>query len=93
VIDGSALPALYGDKPVLLPKMQYAAAHGRIRLAHIDQYPAPRGALFQIVTEWLSNWAWLVFALLGAACFLVRPQQRARRIIQLPYLGVHSPAG
>lgn len=93
VIDGSALPALYGDKPALLPKMQYAAAHGQIMLTHIDQYPAPRGALFQIVTEWLSNWAWLVFAALGAACFLVRPRQWPRGVIQLPYLGAHSPAG
>lgn len=91
VIDGSALRVLYGDKPALLAQMQYAAAHNGISLAHIDQYPAPRGALFQILTEWLSSWAWLIFGLL-AACFLIRPRVRAPEVIPLPYLGAQSPA-
>ena len=73
VIDGSALPDLYAHKPALLAAMRYAAAHRRIWLGHFDEYPAPRGGLFQIVTEWLSAWGWLVFALIAAG-LLFRPR-------------------
>jgi hypothetical protein len=76
VLDGSALPALYGRKPALLANMRYAAAHGRILLAHIDENPAPRGGLFERVTELLSAWGWLVFGLLTAAFVLLRRRAR-----------------
>jgi hypothetical protein len=72
VIDGSALAALYGGKPALLANMRYAAARRQIRLAHVDEYPAPRGGLFQIVTEWLSHYGWLLFGLLTLAELLMR---------------------
>lgn len=72
VIDGSALASLYGDKPELLAGMRYAAAHGQIRLAYVDEYPAPRGGLFQRVTAWLSLYGWLLFGLLALAELLMR---------------------
>ena len=65
VVDGSVLPRLYGDKPELLARLRYAAAHHRITLAHVDAYPAPRGGLFQRATEWLSAYGWLLFGLLS----------------------------
>ena len=64
VIDGSALARLYGSKPRLLAQLRYAAAHHSISLAHVDAYPAPRGGLFQRVTQWLSAYGWLLFGLL-----------------------------
>ncbi|HEY0413442.1 MAG TPA: transglutaminase-like domain-containing protein [Allosphingosinicella sp.] len=65
VMDGSALPALYGDKPRLLADMRAAAARGQIRLAHVNAFPAPRGGLFQLLTKWLSAYGWLLFGLAG----------------------------
>jgi hypothetical protein len=76
VLNGSALAALYGSKPALLASMRYAEAHGEIRLAHFDEYPAPRGGLFQQVTEWLSHYGWLLFGLLALAELLVRPRRQ-----------------
>lgn len=72
VLDGSALASLYGDKPELLDRMRYAAAHRQIRIAHVDAYPAPRGGLFQQVAEWLSLYGWLLFGLLALAEMLMR---------------------
>jgi hypothetical protein len=72
VLDGSALAALYRHKPTLLADLRYAADHGRIRLAHFDEYPAPRGGLFQRVTLWLSRFGWLLFGLLALAEMLLR---------------------
>jgi hypothetical protein len=79
--DGSALGRLYGNKPALLGNMRYAAAHGRIRLASVDGFAAPRGGLFQDVTAWLSAWGWLVLGLLALACFA--PELRPRRTARL----------
>jgi hypothetical protein len=75
VMDGSALPMLYGDKPALLAGLRQAAALGQIRLAYVDAYPAPRGGLFQWATKWLSAWGWLFFGLL-ALPFLVPERRR-----------------
>jgi hypothetical protein len=75
--DGSALKRLYGSKPALLEGMRYAAAHGQIRLLHVDGFAAPRGGLFQDVTAWLSAWGWAVLALLALAC--LAPELRPRR--------------
>jgi hypothetical protein len=92
VLDGSALPALYGRKPALLANMRYAAAHGRIQLAHIDEDPAPRGGLFEKATEWLSAWGWLLFGLLTAAFLLLR--RRARwPALSRPAPGARPAAG
>lgn len=82
VVDGSALPKLYSRKPTLLANMRYAAAHGGIRLDHFDRYPAPRGGLFQMVTEWLSAWGWLIFGLLAAAFFRPRVLRPLRAVLQ-----------
>lgn len=65
VQDGTALQMLYGGKPDLLKKMNYAAAHGNIRMEHVDAFPAPNGGLFQEVTGFLSAYGWLVFGLLA----------------------------
>ena len=79
VLNGSALASLYGRKPELLAGMRYAAAHREIRLAYFDEYPAPRGGLFQQVTAWLSLYGWLLFGLLALAELLMR-----RRRVALP---------
>ena len=71
VADGSALPRLYGNKPELVKRLRYAAAHHRITLAHVDTYPAPRGGLFQQVTRWMSAYGWLLFGLLALAQVLL----------------------
>lgn len=76
VIDGSALPALYGHRPALLASLREAAARGRIRMAHVDAFPAPRGGLFQKATRWLSAYGWMLFAALGLACALSRARFR-----------------
>ena len=78
VVDGSALQALYGDKPILLADLRYAAQHGTIRLAHFDRDPAPRAGLFQQVTEWLSRYGWLLFGLLTLAEMLARYRRERR---------------
>ncbi len=82
VIDGSALPVLYARKPALLAQMLRAAAHGQIRIEHVDEFPAPRGGLFQIATEWLSAWGWLVFGLLAAFFWLPRFLRLPRPVAQ-----------
>jgi hypothetical protein len=85
VLDGSALAALYGDKPDLLGAMRYAAAHGQIVLAHVDRNPAPRGGFFQQGTEWLSRFGWLLFGLLALAEMLLRRRrERALPPILVP---------
>lgn len=84
VISGSALSALYRQKPALLADMRRAAALGRIRLAHFDQNPAPRGGFFQTATEWFSAWGWLVFALLGAAFTVIARLDSTETPILLP---------
>jgi hypothetical protein len=85
VIDGSALPRLYGAKPALLARMRAAAAEGRIRLARVDQDPAPRGALFQRVTRWLSAYGWLLFGFLFLAELAVRRRRSDwPRLVPLP---------
>jgi hypothetical protein len=85
VIDGTALPRLYGGKPALLEQMRYAAAHRQIRLAHVDVYPAPHGGLFQQVTRWLSAYGWLLFGMLALAQLAtLRRGQELRAPIALP---------
>jgi hypothetical protein len=80
VMDGSALPMLYGDKPALLEGLRQAAALGRIRLAYVDAFPAPRGGLFQSATKWLSAWGWLFFGLL-ALPFVLPERRRPFRLL------------
>jgi hypothetical protein len=82
VIDGSALPNLYAAKPQLLAGLQQAAAQGTIRLAHIDSFPAPRGALFQVMTAWLSVYGWLPLGLAGL--ILIGLRLPRRRFLRLP---------
>jgi hypothetical protein len=65
VMDGSALAALYRDKPGFLAGLREAAARGQIRLAHVNAFPAPRGGLFQTATRLLSAYGWLLFAMLA----------------------------
>ena len=62
--------AIYGDRP------QYAyiqSIAGRSTLADINRFPAPRGAMFETVTGFLSKFGWAFFlmlwALSGAAPF------------------------
>ena len=64
VISGEALKELYEARPEFIPKLQKAAASGNIELAHINQFPAPRGGAFQRVTAWLSAYGWLVLGVL-----------------------------
>lgn len=84
VLDGTALAALYGHKPPLLANIRYAADHGRIRLAHFDEYPAPRGGLFQQATEWLSRFGWLLFGLLTLVEMVRRRRGAPQRAIAFP---------
>src|SRR5438067_1365881 len=65
VLDGTALPRLYANKPALLARMRGAAARGAIKMGWIDTYPAPRGGLFQALTAWLGAYGWLPFGLLA----------------------------
>jgi hypothetical protein len=55
VIDGTAVADLYPTKPLMVKRLQYAAAHGRIRLDHVNDYPAPRGLAMQETTRFLST--------------------------------------
>lgn len=71
ILDGSAVPALYAHNPRTVEKMRYAASHGGIRLAHVNQNPAPRGALFEKATRWFSKWGWLSMGAIWAAYALV----------------------
>jgi len=81
VIDGSALPRLYGTKPGLLAGLRQAAARGTIRLAHVDRFPAPRGGLFQAATAWLSAYGWLVLGFAGLILLGFRlPRERPIRL-------------
>jgi hypothetical protein len=65
VIDGSALPSLYPTSPETVRRMQYAAAHGTLKLGHVNTYPAPRGLAMQVATKVLSIIAPVMLALLG----------------------------
>jgi hypothetical protein len=78
VVDGSALPSLYGAKPEMLAAMRTAAAAGRIRLADVNGDPAPRGGLFQLYTQWLSAYGWVLFGLLTAVAIM--PARRRTRL-------------
>ena len=60
IITGEGLTEFYRYHPEVLPRMLSAAAQGNIRVAHVSQFPAPRGAAFQKVAEWLTAFAWLV---------------------------------
>jgi hypothetical protein len=54
VVNGSAIPTLYPDKPATAERITYASQHGGITLGHINRYAAPRGWLLQFASKWLS---------------------------------------
>jgi hypothetical protein len=64
VISGERLKELYAARPEYIPRLKQAAANGNIKLAHINQFPAPRGGAFQTVAAWLSAYGWLVLGVL-----------------------------
>jgi hypothetical protein len=69
LLDGSGVPILYRDRPDVAAKVAYAVRHGRIEVDGENAFPAPRGALLQVGTEWLSTWGWLLLAAAAAAAW------------------------
>ncbi|HEX5184742.1 MAG TPA: hypothetical protein VFW19_16520 [Allosphingosinicella sp.] len=89
VIDGSAVARLYPDKPLLAATMRDAAEHGRISMAHVDQFPAAHAALFQEATRWFSAYGWMVLGALGLLClapYFLRWRERPRARFDTPAL-------
>ena len=77
VISGERLQELYAGRPEYDSRLQHAAANGNIKLAHVNQFPAPRGAAFQAVSGWLSAYGWLA---LGALWLIWRTAPQGRRV-------------
>jgi hypothetical protein len=76
LIDGTAIPALYPDNPRMINGLRYASANGGIKLAYVDEYPAPRGLAIQTGTRILSGLAPLIF-LLSALLIMLRRRNLA----------------
>jgi hypothetical protein len=89
VIDGSAIARLYPDRPSLVANIRDAAAHGRISMAHVDQFPAAHAALFQETTRWFSAYGWILLGALGLLCLapsFLRRRQRPQARFDTPAL-------
>jgi hypothetical protein len=77
IINGTAFPAVYAERPDLVKKMVWAAAHHRIKLGHVNRFSAPRGRVMQATTSTLSALAPIILAVVGLWLLLL-PNLKSR---------------